>query len=160
MLGSMSWAEWKKINEDIIRLIRSFDTETIPLVAGFDWAYDLTHLNFDPLDSEGIGYVTHPYPWKRNKPWPSRWDENFGFAASKWPIMASELGFNQEALVQEGKEDYGEIIIPYLEERGISWVAWVYDPEWHPQMLKSWDTYELTPCGEFFRKAMQGELDK
>src|SRR5674476_403943 len=41
-LGSMSWSEWKKINENVINLIRSFDTETIPLVAGLDWAYDLT----------------------------------------------------------------------------------------------------------------------
>ena len=44
----MTWDEWKKINEDIIKLIRAFDNETIPLVAGFDWAYDLTPLNYDP----------------------------------------------------------------------------------------------------------------
>jgi len=25
-----------------IETIRAFDTETIPLVAGFDWAYDLS----------------------------------------------------------------------------------------------------------------------
>jgi endoglucanase len=37
-LGDMSWSEWKKINEDLIRLIRSYDKQTIPLVAGFDWA--------------------------------------------------------------------------------------------------------------------------
>lgn len=35
-LGSIAWSEWKKINEDIIRLIRAFDTEKIALVAGFD----------------------------------------------------------------------------------------------------------------------------
>jgi hypothetical protein len=38
----MTWPEWKKLNEDIIRLIRSYDPEPIPLVAGFDWAYELT----------------------------------------------------------------------------------------------------------------------
>jgi len=26
-------------------------------------------------------------------------------------------------------------------------------------MLKSWDTYELTESGEFFKKAMKGELE-
>ncbi|HEX7572550.1 MAG TPA: cellulase family glycosylhydrolase, partial [Bacteroidota bacterium] len=34
-LGRMSWDEWKKINEDLISVIRAFDGEKIPLVAGF-----------------------------------------------------------------------------------------------------------------------------
>jgi hypothetical protein len=51
-LGSMSWDEWKKINEDLIHLIRAYDRESIPLVAGFDWAYDLTPLLINPVDPE------------------------------------------------------------------------------------------------------------
>ncbi|MBI5464074.1 MAG: cellulase family glycosylhydrolase, partial [Ignavibacteriales bacterium] len=47
-LGRMSWGEWKKINEDIINLIRAFDKEKIPLVAGLDLAYDLTQLLIEP----------------------------------------------------------------------------------------------------------------
>jgi aryl-phospho-beta-D-glucosidase BglC (GH1 family) len=35
-LGSMTWSEWREINENIIRLIRSYDPDPIPLVAGFD----------------------------------------------------------------------------------------------------------------------------
>ncbi len=56
-LGSMSWAEWKKINENVIQLIRAYDPETIPLVAGLDWAYDLTPIRTDPIQAEGIGYA-------------------------------------------------------------------------------------------------------
>jgi hypothetical protein len=41
-LGTMTWPEWKEINENVIQLIRAYDPETIPLVAGFDWAYELT----------------------------------------------------------------------------------------------------------------------
>ncbi len=36
----------------MIHLIRSFDTETIPLVAGFDWAYDLTPLREEPINAD------------------------------------------------------------------------------------------------------------
>jgi len=43
-LGSISWSEWKKMMEDVIHLIRAYNTETIPLIAGFDCAYDLTPL--------------------------------------------------------------------------------------------------------------------
>ena len=59
-LGSMSWDEWRQINEDMITVVRAYDKEAIPLVAGFDWAYDLTPLRINPVRAEGIGYVTHP----------------------------------------------------------------------------------------------------
>ncbi|HTY38748.1 MAG TPA: cellulase family glycosylhydrolase, partial [Bacteroidota bacterium] len=64
-LGRMSWAEWRVMNEDLIAMIRSYDRETIPLVAGLDWAYDLSPLRDDPVRAGNIGYVTHPYPHKR-----------------------------------------------------------------------------------------------
>jgi aryl-phospho-beta-D-glucosidase BglC (GH1 family) len=157
-LGSMTWTEWKQINENIIKLIRSFDKETIPLVAGFDWAYDLTHIRYDPVEAEGIGYVTHPYPFKRSRPWEAKWEENFGFAADLYPVMATELSFwlREEDSIDD--DHYGYHIIPYLESRNISWVCWVFDPEWHPQMLKSWDTYELTGVGAFFKEALNGKV--
>ncbi|MBN1997951.1 cellulase family glycosylhydrolase [candidate division KSB1 bacterium] len=157
-LGSMTWPEWKKINEDIIRLIRAWDTEPIPLVAGFDWAYDLTPLRIDPINAEGIGYVSHPYAHKRNQPWEPKWEEAFGFAADNYPVMATELGFGMRSSDKIDKDHYGPRIINYLESRRMSWVCWVFDPEWGPNMMKSWETYELTPSGEFFKKAMHGQV--
>jgi hypothetical protein len=158
-LGSMTWTEWKKINEDIISLIRAYDTETIPLVAGFDWAYDLTPLLNDPLNLQGVAYVTHPYEFKRSRPWEPKWEENFGFAAATYPVVATEFGFELAPGQTITEDHYGTRIIRYLESKGISWVCWCFDPEWGPRLLKSWDTYELTTSGEFFSKAMHGELD-
>jgi endoglucanase len=157
-LGRMSWSEWKKLNEDMIALIRAYDSETIPLVAGLDWAYDLTPLHIEPLEAEGIGYVTHPYAHKRPKPWEPKWEEDFGFAAGRYPILATEFGLSlpKGATVKEG--DYGKAIITYLEGKGIGWLGWVFDPEWGPNMLRSWDTYELTGGGEFFQQALQGKF--
>jgi endoglucanase len=157
-LGSMTWPEWKQINENIIKLIRSYDPETVPLVAGFDWAYDLTPLHTDPLDLEGIGYVSHPYEHKRRPPWEPKWEEAFGFAKAQYPVMVTEFGFGVRNGQTIGEDHYGNHIIDYLESRGISWVCWVYDAEWGPRMLKSWDTYELTESGEFFKEAMHGKL--
>ncbi len=158
-LGTISWSEWKKINEDIIGLIRAYDKEPIPLVAGFDWAYDLTPLRLDPISADGIGYVTHPYAFKRTPPWEPKWEEDFGFAAARYPIIATEIGFHVSDGENLGADDYGNAITGYLERKGISWVAWVYDPEWGPAMLKSWN-YDLTASGEFFKQAMQRELPK
>ena len=160
LLGNMSWTEWKKIIEDIIDLIRAYDNETIPLVAGFDWAYDLTPLHYDPIDKKDIAYVSHPYVMKRSQPWEPKWEENFGFAADRYPVVASEFGFWLDDGKEVGEDDYGQRIIKYLEGRGISWLCWVFDPEWHPRMLKSWDAYELTECGKFFKKALHGKIEK
>jgi endoglucanase len=154
-LGTVSWDEWKKINEDLIRLVRSFGPAPIPLVAGFDWAYDLTPLHISPIDAEGIAYVTHPYPNKRPVPWEPKWEEDFGFAAGKFPVVATEIGFTvKSGQPADGENNYGDHITSYLEGRGISWVAWVYDPEWGPPLLRSWNGFALSASGTFFKKAM------
>jgi aryl-phospho-beta-D-glucosidase BglC (GH1 family) len=158
-LGTISWEEWKTINENMINLIRAYDTETIPLVAGFDWAYDLTPIINEPINAEGIGYVSHPYDNKRKQPWEPKWEENFGFAADRYPVVVTEFGFGLRPGQTIDADHYGNRIISYLEGRGISWICWVYDPEWGPSLLKSWDTYELTGSGEFFKKALKGELE-
>ncbi len=154
-LGSVTWEQWKQLNENIIHLIRAYDPETIELVAGFDWAYDLTPLHEEPINATGIAYVTHPYPNKRSQPWEPKWEEDFGFAAQQYPVIATELGFGiRTGDPADGAAHYGTRITNFLESHGISWLAWVYDPEWGPAMLKTWKNYELTGCGEFFKKAM------
>ncbi len=159
-LGRMSWSEWKEINENIIHLIRAYDPEKIPLVAGLDWAYDLTPLHIEPIEAEGIGYVTHPYAHKRQKPWEPKWEEAFGFAAGKYPVVATEFGFTVGDRPWDEKDnDYGNAIIGYLEEKNISWVCWIFDPLWGPPLLKSWK-FDLTQSGEFFKSAMQNRRDK
>lgn len=154
MLGSMSWSEWRQLNEEMIRIVRYWDKERIPLVAGFDWAYDLSNLHFEPINAPGIGYVTHPYPFKRSQPWEPRWEENFAFAASQYPVIATEIGFDLKPGEVVDDQHYGNRITRFLESRGISWVAWGFDPDWGPTLLKSFDGFKLTGTGEFFKEAM------
>lgn len=127
-------------------------------MAGFDWAYDLTPLNLAPIAAEGIGYVTHPYQHKRPRPWEPKWDEDFGFAAAKYPIVATEFGGFAAPGAGGGSPQaaYGPAIIKYLESRGIGWMVWCFDPEWGPTLISNWE-YKLTPSGEFARQAMMGK---
>lgn len=156
-LGTMSWEEWRQINEEMISVIRGYDQETIPLVAGLDWAYDLTPLRTSPIRAERIGYVTHPYPFKRTRPWPPKWEEDFGFAAGNYPIVATEFGFSADYGSREEGIEYGTEITRYLESKGISWIAWCFDPEWGPTMISSWETFGLTDEGKFFTDAMHAK---
>lgn len=44
----------------------------------------------------------------------------------------------------------------YLTRKGISWVAWVFDPDWAPQMIEDWN-YKPTMQGKHFREVMLKE---
>jgi len=154
-LGRMSWEEWKKINEDLIALIRAYDAEKIPLVAGLDWAYDLTPLHIEPIAAERIGYTVHPYANKRSRPWEPKWDEDFGFAAENYPVVATEFGFTPGEAEAGQNNEYGKAIVKYLEGKKISWMCWLFDPDWPPCLLRSWEGYALSESGVFFKEAMQ-----
>jgi aryl-phospho-beta-D-glucosidase BglC (GH1 family) len=169
-LGPIAWTDWKKIVENEITLIRAYNPQVIPLVAGFDWAYDLTPLRLSPIAAEGIAYTVHPYANKRSQPWEPKWEEDFGFAADKYPVIATEFGGfarppgpdgqpTAAASTERAKRDaaYGPAIIKYLEGKGISWTVWCFDPEWGPTLIRNWN-YELNPSGEFAKAALHGEI--
>src|ERR1019366_3330612 len=149
-LGPVSWDAWKKSVEEQITIIRAYNPQAIPLVAGFDWAYDLTPLILNPITAEGIGYTTHPYSNKRSQPWEPKWEEDFGFAAAKYPLIATEFGgfamprapgapppaappAGGRGFAGGGRGDpavYGQAILKYLEGKNIGWTVWCFDPEW------------------------------
>jgi hypothetical protein len=170
-LGPASWDTWKTSVEEQILLIRAYNPQAIPLVAGFDWAYDLTPLLLSPIAAEGIGYVTYPYAHKRTRPWEPKWEENFGFAANMHPILATEFGgfarpaapggqppaAPADAAHSQAEAAYGPAIIKYLEGKGIGWTVWCFDPEWGPTLIENWD-YKLSPSGEFTKAAMRDEI--
>ena len=113
------------VNEEIITIIRANGSTAIPLVAGFNWAYDLTPIAMDPINAEGIAYVSHPYPMKREKPWEAKWTSDWGFAAEKYPVILTEIGFcgadEKGAHVPViSDESYGEAITNYCREKGIA----------------------------------------
>ena len=158
-LGRLAWHEQREMMEDLITIVRANDPDTIPLVAGPDWAYDLTGLREDPVRAEGIAYVAHPYPQKREQPWEPKWEEAWGFAAQTYPIVATELGFMRADgpgahIPVIADEAYGRAIVDFFEARGISWTAWVFDPQWSPQLFSDWD-FTPTMQGAFFRDELR-----
>ncbi len=158
-LGTTTWSNWKAFNEEVIGVIYAHDKHVVPLVSGFNWAYDLTPVRDEPIEAEGIGYVSHPYPMKVEEPWPEHWERDFGFVADTYPVFVTEFGFILEDhpnahIPAIGDERYGKIITDYLAEKGISWTAWCFDPDWPAHLISDW-AYTPTASGEFFRGVMQ-----
>lgn len=158
-LGLCTWQQWKEMNEEMIVVIRANGSKAIPLVAGFNWAYDLTPVADYPINAEGIAYVSHPYPMKREKPWEQKWTADWGFVATKYPVILTEIGFcgaeERGAHVPViSDESYGEAITKYCKEKGISYCVWVFDPQWAPMLISDWN-FTPTRQGRFFKNALQ-----
>ncbi|HMG88894.1 MAG TPA: cellulase family glycosylhydrolase, partial [Chryseolinea sp.] len=158
-LGICTWSEWRAINEEMITIVRANGAKAIPLVAGFNWAYDLTPVANDPIKAEGIAYVSHPYPMKRSKPWEKQWTDDWGFVSEKYPLILTEIGFcgpdDRGAHVPViSDESYGDAITKYCSDRGISYTVWVFDPSWSPMLFTDWN---FTPSrqGRYFKAALQ-----
>lgn len=158
-LGNCTWQEWKALNEEMITIIRAHGCRAIPLVTGFNWGYDLIPIANEPINAEGIAYVSHPYPMKRNKPWEPKWTNDWGFAAEKYPLILTEVGFcgpdDQGAHVPViSDESYGDALTQYCKEKEISYVVWVFDPNWSPMLIEDWD-FTPTRQGRYFKNALQ-----
>jgi len=158
-LGDCTWTEWKEMMEQVIQKIRKKGGEGVPLVAGFNWAYDLTEAWNNPIDATGIGYVSHPYPQKREAPWSEKWTEDWGKMKAKYPLLLTEVGFCEpEArgahIPVISDESYGDAITKYCDEKDISYVVWVFDPKWSPMLFLDWQ-FTPTRQGRYFKQKLQ-----
>lgn len=157
-LGVSSWSAWKALMEECITIIRGYGAKNIPLVAGFNWAYDLSVVMEDPIDAEGIGYVSHPYPQKRTKPWEPQWEKDWGQVSNHYPVILTEIGYcaadargAHVPVIDDGS--YVPAILDYTTEKGISLVIWVFDPHWSPALLEDWN-FTPTPHGKVWKKSL------
>lgn len=159
-----TWLQWRETNEQMIDIIYALDKKVIPLVAGFNWAYDLSFVKKHPVRREGIAYASHPYPQKEKPEDPTAanfhrlWEQSWGHISKQHPLILSEIGWVQadgygahEPVINDGS--YGPQMMEYTREKGLSWIAWVFDPRWSPTMIHNWD-FEPTEQGEFWRASM------
>lgn len=157
-LGIAPWEKWKAINEELVGIITVHDADAIALVAGFEHGYDLKPIARQPIEKPNVAYVSHPYPMKVKAPFEQNWDTDFGFAAKRYPLFTTEIGYmgpNDPGAHSPAIDDgsYGKRITDYLGAKGASWVAWCFDPDWAPQLIKDWD-FTPTPAGATFRDVM------
>ena len=156
-LGTLSWAEWKPMLEEIVGIVRANDPSSLVVVAGLDWAYELREVATSPIDAPSVAYASHPYPQKRPEPWEPKWEADWGHVAAKYPVFVTELGFDRKGSVPFiGSSRYGRAIVEYMEKKGMSWAAWCFDADWAPTLIRDW-TFAPTEEGALFRAAMRRE---
>jgi lysophospholipase L1-like esterase len=169
-LGKASWEEWRKTLESLVDLVQVYDPGVIPLVAGFNWAYDLGPVADMPVRREGVAYAIHAYPQKA-KPetnteaaFSELWQKQWGYVADTYPMIATEIGWVREdgygshIPVINNDGTYGPNLVNFMEARNISWTVWNFDPDWSPTMIQDWN-FTPTEQGRFFKWVMQKARD-
>lgn len=156
--GTCTWEQWRSTMEELIVIVRAHGAKNIPLIAGFNWAYDLTEVASSPINAKDIAYVSHPYPQKKPQPWEANWEKDFGHVADQYPVILTEIGYcgpdaKGAHIPVISDSSYVQVLTDYSAQKGISYCVWVFDPNYAPMLLKDWD-YNLTDPGKVWKAKM------
>lgn len=156
----VDWEKWRDKLTELIDKIRSYAPNTLILVSGWHWTYNLKGFSSYPIERDNIAYVAHVYASHKD---PKDWEYSFGFLSNTYPLLVTEWGFSSTVNPTEHyygtSEDFGHPFLSYMENKNISWVAWCFHPDWLPNMIKNWN-FELTEEGRFVKEALIPELNE
>jgi endoglucanase len=129
-----NWSTWKATAQPWVNLIRSFAPNNLILIGGPRWSQNMSSAASDPFVGNNLVYVAHIYPQHGGQ---GTWDSWFGNAANTVPFFITEWGWqNGGAVPTSGTlSGYGIPFSNYLNSKGLSWTAWVFDQWWQPVMF-------------------------
>ncbi|HLO28609.1 MAG TPA: glycoside hydrolase family 6 protein [Anaerolineales bacterium] len=129
-----NWSTWKATAQPWVDLIRSFAPNNLILIGGPRWSQNLSSAPSQPFTGSNLVYVAHIYPEHGGQ---STWDSWFGNAANSVPFFITEWGWQQGGATPTNGtlSGYGIPFSNYLESKGLSWTAWVFDQYWQPVMF-------------------------
>jgi len=148
----VDWREWRDKLTELIDKIRTIASNTLILVSGWQWTYDLRGFATYPIERDDIAYVAHVYPNHKE------WEYHFGFLSCKHPVIVTEWGFSPTVDPAQHyygtRENFGEPFLQYMEDKNLSWIAWCFHPIWQPNMITNWK-FELTEEGRLVKQALR-----
>jgi len=136
---------------DLVNAVRATAPDTILLVSGNGWGYDLSMLGpAYPFPDQNIMFSTHPFGHPNyEQVWD--WQRAFGNAVDAgYPVFISEFG------QYDCGTDYNAQVINYAKLHKLSWVTWAWE-DWGcqgPGLLKDWNGEPSDPYGTFIRQQM------
>jgi hypothetical protein len=147
----IDWKTWKNMAKNVTDLIRGKSPDTLIIVSGIDWGYDISYAIDDPVDRPNIVYGTHPYPIKfewcgglnaTDEQKIQEWGKKFGKTSEVHCVWVTEYGWenSMNRIFGATTEKYADLLLNYLEERQIGDLAWNFSPTgfYDPALLKDW----------------------
>jgi len=140
VIGPNEWLPWAT---RLISEVRCIGNDSLLLVSGLDWGYDLSGLE---IAAQNIVFSTHVYP---NRP-PKGWKRAFGRKASVAPVFIAEWGGGKEDL------DWGARFISFLNARDLGWASWSWTDQ--PYLVGNAQAADYSPTrfGSMVRRELIG----
>ncbi len=148
VVDSKSHTTWTAAGlQQLYAAVRSSGARNIVLAGGLNWAYDLRGLPQYAIHGYNIAYAVHPYDYGGKQP--QDWPRDFGFAAKRYPLIATEFG------QQNCGTHYDQAFIRYAARIGIGWTAWAWFPGGcrFPSLIQNWRG-SPTAAGRLVRSAL------
>ncbi|MBK7456073.1 MAG: cellulase family glycosylhydrolase [Anaerolineales bacterium] len=133
------WRTWKKTAQPWVDIMRASAPKNLILVGGPRWSQNVSEAAADPFSGGNLVYAAHIYPEHGGA---NIWDSWFGDSSKTVPYFITEWGWQQGgSLPTSGtKSGFGVPFSAYLDSKGVSWTAWVFDDFWQPMMFdRSWN---------------------
>lgn len=145
----------------LVDAVRATGARNLILAGGLDYAYDLSGILTGSALKEpggnGIAYVTHVYPWKRD------WQKRFLDVVAVHPVVMTEVGCDAvrydfiPASAFEDPYTWAPDMVACIQTNRIHWTAFSFHPSCGPPMLMDRTAYTPTPFwGSFVRAALLG----
>ncbi len=154
--------DWTPGMQALVKAVRETGARNIIVAGGLDWAYDLSGVvnghALDDLGGNGIIYVSHIYPWKKD------WQERVLVAADRFPIILTEVGcprrWEDFSFIPPDQryplEGWSEDMLGLIQKYKLHWTGFSFHPHCGPQVIQDWE-YTPTPFwGVFVKEALQG----
>ena len=134
-IGPNDWNTWKNTAQPWVNIIRAAAPNNIILIGSPNWSQTTAAAATSPFSGSNLAYVVHIYPQHGGQ---STWDSWFGNTSTTVPYFITEWGWqNGGSNPTSGTTSgYGTSFSAYLDSKGVSWTAWVFDNLWQPVM---WD---------------------
>lgn len=151
------WDTWKNWAQDVVNAIRAIAPDNIILVGGPHYSGWLGGAVTNPIQGRNIGYAAHMYPGSyhpdatgANQPNPIGWQLNIGVVADRYPVFASEWGWDISNHIDTNgsRGDFGDPLKRWITSKGMSTCAWIADFNWYPTMFTD-DSHNTTEFGQF-----------
>ena len=137
-------ANWESVKTDMqtwINIVRTYAPNNMILVAGPNWSQTIGPVASNPPTGKQYRYCIAHLSRPLASGNPSWYTNHITTCAAVFPIMMTEWGFSQSGspdpqdLLNGTITGYGQPLMEFREQYGISNTAWVASYDWGPPMF-------------------------
>lgn len=147
----------------LVNTVRETGAKNIIIAGALDWAYDLSGIvngyALDDKGGNGIVYVSHIYPWKKD------WEKKVLVTAAKHPVIVTEIGtppdYSSFSFIPAHQrypiEGWSEDVLGMIQKYKLHWTGFSFHPQCGPMVIQDWN-YTPTPYwGKYVKEALSGK---